>query len=229
MTNIQEEKKQALVDEFYKTIALENAEILVRYIIDSFETNKSKNRQIDYKFDINMAKKTFSSAENNTSFQCDSEEGTLLRKIVNLLDNEDLEPNKEIIEKFDLFLKTVCDLLENKYRQEFTRKIRKIIFKDEIPEDVMPISVIKVKDFYIEKPEVDCLFVIEKMVKKDSVPQSVSKEIFDFYVETKRDPNELVKQRKEQGDPKYLSITNVRREKYWYELNLSLYVDYSFA
>ena len=46
----------------------------------------------------------------------------------------------------------------------------------------------------------------EKMIKKDSVPQSVSKELFEFYMETKKDPNELVKQKKEEGDPKYLSI-----------------------
>ena len=77
-------------------------------------------------------------------------------------------------------------------------------------------------------PEEDCVLTVKKSAPPGEETHPVSEDIFAEKARTGETANEVVARRKEEGDHRYRWVTGVESRKHFFEVSISLSIDYSF-
>lgn len=216
--------------EFLSLINHEKAEELAKYIVDIFGTKENEidlEKNIDVNFHLKAGQMEKDGNQNtNTWFKFDTQEGTLCRKILDFLCDEELDA-EEVREQFETFRNSVESIIESKYSNVLREKIRKYVFPSS-PEILFPLKEIKVNFLEIsEKPPIDFTIAIQKCSPPGEQTSQVSQDLLNTYLETREDLNDIVARKKAEGNENYKYVVGVKKTKAFYEVNLDLYVDFS--
>jgi len=213
-------------------------ELLADEIIEAFKTKMSK-KTIDYSFDIAKGTGKIKVVEPNTFFNFDTDEGTVLDKFKKALFYEDLEGLTQdqenlLIEDVSEYLKEVASMIMQKYEQIVRDCVRKNIMPDsnekDFPFERIFITSIDVADWSsIPEPQKYLLRIGKK-------PGSfINTDVVINYIQTRQEETglsvkEIFDEEKETKNPMFKDILDIEQgEKYLYDINVTLFVDYSLA
>jgi hypothetical protein len=224
-------------DKYIKKIALE--------IVKSFKEKSSKDN-LDYSFDIDRKTMKIMKEEANTFFCFDTEAKTELNRFKKALFDKDLEQittpeeidlNNDIIHMF----KEVSKYINENHIDEIREVIRKIVFpktpKEQIPLKTVKIFCIDIMDYSSVPDFSKYLLEIGKKkedkevlyVDTEGVIKFISNKIEDLE-KGETDLEKILKEEKEKENPLFENIVALKRgKKYLFEVNISLFVDYSFS
>lgn len=222
-TNITSEYFQSLLNE-------DNANTIAKFLSENLgegDLNSDPPQLLD--FDFKLQKGVFLSGNVNTWFKIDAPKGSVADKIIEVLSNDKFEPSPDDVVKFTTFLSLVSNLLETSFSEDIKNKIRINMLRN-VSKEVMPLKEIRVVNFELnDLPSKDWVLSVEKMVGVNSLTQSVAYEIMDQIDITKETPEQFIARKKKEGDPKYENVKNAYKKKYWFNMELDLWVDYSLA
>jgi len=211
-----------LNEKFLSLLNTTNVSFCAQHVVDLFVTNEDQNA-VDYDFKLHRGK--MESQKNNTVFQFDTKENTILREIYDILDNKDFEINKEQVDCLNNFCNEIVKNIELNLKDKIREKIRSI-FK--VPKEIMLMEDFQVLSFNIEIcPDKDYVVVVEKQSPKNITTSSVSEELIAIQDETGKDFDQIIKEKKEAGDNNYKYVIKATKKKYFYQCRLDLFVDYS--
>jgi hypothetical protein len=195
---------------------------------------KGSNANMDYHFDLSEGQ--MQGKKRNTFFSCDVNPGTFLETFKEAAFNEDL---KGISEKEELqlqkdiasYMQKVCvDITEN-YSIELRKKIRNIVLPDS-DEFAIPLTTIQVQDVDV----MDCTPIPEptryllKIGKNEGVSLD-TKDITEFVYTQQEKTGKTVEQifqKEKNKNPLFEKVESLEQgEKYMYEVNMVMFVDYS--
>ena len=213
-------------------------EALADDIIDAFRTRMTKDT-VDYSFDIAKGTGKIKVVEPNTFFNFDTEEGSVLDEFKKALFTDDLEGLTQaqenlLIEDVSEYLKEVATCIMNKYEADVRDNIRKNIMPDSRPEDFpferIFITSIDVADWSsIPEPQKYLLRIGKNpgaFVNTDVVINYIQGKQED----TGRDVSDIFKEEKESNNPLFEDIIGIEQgDKYLYDINVTMFVDYSLA
>jgi len=220
--------------DFLNLFSKANAKKAAEDIIDNFrDVNDEENSKVvEYDFKWNHG--TLISDDVNTWFKFDTEKGTLLHKMMELLCDPEVEPTEANIQLFDEFRDHLKKYLEKDYKDLFLSKLRDQVLK--LPANVVPLKSMEIKEIEItDKPDVDYTLVVEKNASESFNPGTFSYDILQEMQKTGEEPQEVVDRKvKENGgmenrDNMWAYIERAYKRKYLYEVQIDLYVDYSLA
>lgn len=188
------------------------------------DSNFPKN-QVNVDFHIKEGKMKCSKPW-NTQFSFDSDSLDVSKKIINFL-GEGEDPAREDIEYFESWRNSCCSALESRLNDNFRKNCVKLVFETE-DISTFPLKTIKVIDIDItQRPENDKVLVVRKDTPKGVHSQPVTSEIIEAYEIHGIDINEFIKDKKNKGDFKYKYITSAEWRKHFYDITVSLMIDYS--
>jgi hypothetical protein len=207
-------------------------------IINAFNTKMTKDT-VDYSFDIAKGTGKIKVVEPNTFFNFDTEEGTALDEFKKALFNDDLEGLTQdqenlLIEDVSEYLKEVATCIIEKYEKDVRDNIRKNIMPDSRPEDFpferIFITSIDVADWSsIPEPQ-------KYLLRIGKNPGAfINTDVVINYVQGRQEDtglsiDEIFKQEKEEENPLFKDIVDIERgERYLYDINVTMFVDYSLA
>jgi len=215
----------------------ENAEKTAQIIIERIH---SKGTQVDYDFHFQQGK--FVSNDINTWIKFDTDNDQLLKDILDVLTNEEIEPTKERIKLFSDFRNKVCEVLANELKEELADKLRDYVFGGKMNKSTCPMNDIKVTNFEItDVPESGrYLLVVKKEQPRDEISQSVTNELYEYLRhledEEKLDiekmsakMDEFIKEKKEEGNEKFRYIKSVKMKRAFFECQIDMFADYSIV
>lgn len=192
-----------------------------------YETISSKNfprEQVNIDFHIKEGKMVCSRPW-NTQFVFDSDSLSNCNSVVDFLGFAGDPSNEDVIffEKW----RDGCSLqLEKIIDDNFRKNCLKIVFDME-ELDVFPLDRIKVVDIDIsQRPENDKVLVVRKDAPKGIHTPPVTSEIMKAY-EDGIDIDQFINHRKENGDSKYKYVTSAEWRKHFYDITVSMMVDYT--
>ena len=225
--------------EIYKYLKDEEViEALASEIIEAFNTQMNQDT-IDYSFDIAKGTGQIKVVEPNTFFNFDSIENSALDKFKKSLFHEDLEgltqeQESMLIEDVSEYLKEVALLMLKKDKQGIRDSLRKAIMPGSSPEDFpferIFITSIDVAD-WSSIPESQKYLL--RISKKPGA--FINTDVVINYVQGRQEDTgmtieEIFIESKEEDNPLFVDITNVEQgDKYLYDINVTLFVDYSLA
>lgn len=214
-----------------------NINKIVDEIINIYFPKLQKNN-IEYEFDINrdgeIKEKT-----SNTVLQFDTEENTQLdtfKKI--LLDDDNNDISKSEAEETNQMITKFLTKISNYINENYINEIKNIIRKYVIPstsEELIPLSNIQIKTIDI----IDYSYLpinakkLLRFIKKEDVSQEENQEIIKLlYKKIENNPEKDIKEifeSEKMVNPLLEKINNVQLgDQYLYEINISLFIDYSF-
>jgi hypothetical protein len=208
-------------------------------IAEMFET-ESNAQNIDYNFDIEKGTGRVKSRESNTLFYFDAKEGTNLNEFKKALFDEDLsyieqnsEDEKELMRKVRYFLKEVSDQLNYNHVVNIRNKIRDIVLpsskEEDIPLSEITIISIDVADFSSVPESSKYTLRIGKVPDTTIDTAAVTMAIQDIQEETGKTFEEILQTEKE-NNPLFKNVMVIERgKKYLYDINITLFVDYSLS
>lgn len=203
----------------------QNADKIATYIVKRFDQDGSKEN-IDYDFDLKNGK--MDSTIINTSFKFDTQSGTLLNKIKNMicsLENITDKQNEIILS----FLIKIKDILNTKYKNQLANNIRKVVLNN-APEDSFPLSNTSVINFEVgETPPIDYIVVVQKEAPSNDIAGGVGQLLMKEHTKSGKELNEIIAEKKASGDPNYKYVTGAYKRKWYFECQLDMFVDYSLA
>lgn len=162
----------------------------------------------------------------NTWVRFDTPPG-VLRTVVEAMKSAD-SVSPDDISAFDRWRADVGDSLMTSHRQNLAHLLRGRILGG-AQEDVVPIDRMEVVDLDIsDLPDDDCVLVVKKSAPPGEETHPVSEDIFSEKARTGEAAEEVVARRKAEGDHRYRWVTGVESRKHFFEVSLSLSVDYSF-
>ncbi len=203
-----------------------NAHKFVDYVLEEF--CNGENKVIEYDFNISAAGLIKGSRERpNTSFSFDTKPNTLPREIRDAIVSieEVTDEDQKIILNF---LTMVRNNLNDKYSRELAVRIRQEIL-NKADEKSFPLTDINVINVEIgELPPIDFVLVINKKTERDGDESfsHVSVDLMDEYIQTGKELNEIVAEKKESNDPDYDNVDSVYKKKSEYECYIDMFVDY---
>ncbi|MFW6008402.1 MAG: hypothetical protein ACOCP8_03960 [archaeon] len=220
-----------------------NVEIIASEIIDTYLPELDK-KNIEYQFDINKSG-DIKSQNNNTLFQFDAKKDTKLNKLKELLfdykeddklSEEEIEKKyKEIDKDVADFLKKVADKINSNYLDNVKDVIYKYIIPSASPQMVplenIEIRIIDIVDYsYLNEKSKHLLYIGKK--NKNDVPEDTQKQVIQtMYNNIEKSPDKSIKeifQYEKMTNPLFENIADIQLgDKYLYEINISLFVDYS--
>lgn len=198
---------------------------------------KLKKENIEYKFDINkdgeIKEKT-----SNTVFQFDTEENTQLDTFKKMLLNDDNDISKSEAEEINQIITKFLTKISNHINKNHNNEIKNIIRKYIIPsasEKLIPLSDIQIKTIDI----IDYSYLpinakkLLRFGKEENISPEENKEIIKLlYKKIEDNPEKDIKEifeSEKMVNPLLEKINNVQLgNQYLYEINISLFVDYSF-
>jgi len=210
-----------------------NASKVAQTILKSMDDEET---QVDYDFFFQQGE--FVSNDINTWIKFDTVKYPLLREMLDVLTNEEIEPTKKRIELFTKFRENVCKLLAKEFKQSISTKLRNCIFGSKVDAKMCPIENIKVTSFDLaDVPDsAKYLLVVKKEQPKDKISPSVSKDLYEYLYtlddgelgkeEIEEKINEFVVE-KRNSDSKFEYITKVTLKKAFFECSVELFADYT--
>jgi len=219
-------KVKSVAKDFDRLLNDKNVKYIAEYIVNSIgDLEEVFEQSLDYEFDLKGGQ-VIGKDIANTFYNFDTNDETVLNKIVsymNLLTDKEV---KDRIESFDRFRKDVGEYIENNLKIKLEEKIRKHILNNSSKE-LFPLRSINILDFELsDKPEIDYVIVVQKNAPPGVETPPVSQELIELS-KTGRDFKDIIAEKKASGDPKYRYVSGAYKKKYWYEVRLNMYVDYS--
>jgi hypothetical protein len=228
----------------YKSLLTdENALEVAKWIVDSFK-NDGNQDNIDHKFDI--SKGVMKKVDINTWYKFDTKEGTLLRKIKEVIFSKEKETNTDVQlsdeakeeneryekEKFDLVLEwliKVKSIINDKYINELREKIREVILKN-APPQLFPLNRVEVINLELTDPDPDGNYIIIVNKKGPTGSESgASAVLMQEHIDTGKSLDVIISEKKAEGDPRFQYITGAYKKKFIYECEVDIYVDFSLG
>jgi len=231
-------------------LADENIDKVAQYIVDKFmaatpETRDSENEFVDIDFDLNKGE--MKSLPTNTRFFVDAEEDSVLYDIVHAFYTDDKEclPKdeqeellKELGDDFDrleVFIENIKSKLENEFKDSIIEAVRKNLLEG-VDSQLMPMNDIEIKDLYLSNPVFPYTLrilkgrTIEEMEdKKVGDKSSISQDLLNKHLDTKKSFEEIIAIEKAMGNDKYRYVFGVEKIKSEYNCHLYMWIDYSLA
>jgi len=224
------------VNTFESIFTNENAVQTAQIVIDSID---KKDTQVDFEFVFRQGKCI--SDDINTWIKFDTDQYPLLKDMLDVLTNEEIEPTEERIKIFTNFRDKVCETLANELRTVLRDKLRNCVFGGKTNKVICPMKNIKVSNFDIENvPESGrYLLVVKKESPKDEIPQPVTNEIFEYLrsIENEEEGinieeminkmNDFIEERKSVGDEKFKYVKGAEMKRAFFECQVDVFADYS--
>jgi len=214
----------------------QNAQSVASYIVSRFASavpNKNREKEfIDYEFDLNKDGQMVSNAI-NTEYKMDAEDNTILSNIIDIFyhDDESRLPTEEEFKKLDIFVARVLTCLKKEHKNYLRDAIRNNILGG-AAEEVFPLQEINIKEIELSNPLFPYVVKVLKGVSVDDMEQGsgttqIANELIDEHLETGKDFELILAEKKASLDPKYRKIFGVDLKKEFYQCNLRLWVDYT--
>ena len=221
---------------FESIFTVENAVQTAQIIIDSIDR---KGTQVDYDFHFHQGK--FVSNDINTWIRFDTDNYPLLKDMLGVLTNEEIEPTQERIKIFTDFRDKVCETLVDELKTVLRDKLRNYVFGGKMNKSICPMSDIKVTNFDItDVPESGrYLLVVRKEQPKEEIPQSITNELYAYLRSLENEEeginidkmsskmNDFIEERKSVGDEKFKYINSVKMKRAFFECQAEMFADYS--
>lgn len=209
-----------------KLLTKDTAEAVAKHIVNSAVYIKD-NDSVDFDCDFKINKGVLVSDEVNTWLKFDLKD-TFYCEELKQIQKELVESDVlEEYQAFDTWTGLVAAFIENKHKDKLADKIRQHLLGG-VPKKDFPLNEIKVKFIELDDvPTHDSRMRIDKMVPEGHISQPVSEEIFELMDETGKSAEEIIEEKKAEGNPNYKYITGVTFTKEFYEVSVDLWVDYS--
>lgn len=162
----------------------------------------------------------------NTQFQFDSDDLVECKKVLHYLTIAE-DPTKEDIDTFEQWRISLSNELSSLCNEAFRSNVRKLVFGED-NKDVFPLNIIKVYDIDItNRPENDRVLVVKKEAPQGVQTHPVTAELMKECEETGRDVNDIIAEKKKNEDIRYKWITSATWRKHFYDITVSLMIDYT--
>jgi len=162
----------------------------------------------------------------NTWIRFDSPSGVIRLVIEAMKSAEAVTP--EDVEAFDHWRGEVGRMLVESHGDNLSEIIRQRVLggaeAEVVPLDRMQVTDVDISDL----PEDDCVLIVKKAAPAGEETSPVSEDIFSERARTGETADEVVARRKAEGDHRYRWVTGVESRKHFFEVSVSLSVDYSF-
>ena len=216
----------------------ENALKTALIIIESIDRETT---QVDYDFYFRQGK--FVSDDINTWIKFDTDEYPLLKDMLNVLTDEEIEATKERIDIFSDFRDKVCEVLVEALKEPLIDKLRNKVFGGKMNKSACPMDGIKIKNFDItDVPESGrYLLVVKKEHPEGEIPQSVTSELYEYLRSLENEEgqvnikqmsiamNEFIEERRKSDDEKFKYIKSVKMKRAFFECQVEIFADYSMV
>lgn len=213
--------------ELAKLLTKETADIVAKHIVNS-AVYIQDSEVVSFDCDFKLNKGNLVSDNVNTWLKFDLKDDFYceeIKLIQKALADSDVP---EEFQAFDTWSNLVAKLIETKHKNKLADKIRQHLLGG-VPKEGFPLKDIKIKYIDIDEvPTHDKTMKIDKMVPKEGyVSQPVSEEIFELMDKTGKTAEQIIEDKKAEGDPNYQCITGVTFSKGFYEVSIDLWVDYT--
>jgi len=204
----------------------DTADAVAKHIVNSAVYIKD-NDSVDFDCDFKINKGVLVSDEVNTWLKFDLKDTFYCEEIKKIQQELVASEVAEEYEAFDTWTRLVATLIENKHKDKLADRIRQHLLGG-VPREGFPLNDIKVRFIEIDDvPAHDSRMRIDKMAPEGYISQPVSEEIFELMDETGKSAEEIIEEKKAEGNPNYKYITGVTFTKEFYEVSIDLWVDYS--
>jgi len=162
----------------------------------------------------------------NTQFQFDSNDLESCSRVIKYLGETD-NPQEDDIIFFEKWRTDLSVMLSSALNDTFKTNVRKLIFGED-NDTLFPIRTIEVVDIDItSRPDNDKVLVVRKDTPQGIQTQPVTENLIKEYERTQKDVNEIIAEKKKNNDQDYMWITSATWTKHFYDITVSLMVDYS--
>ena len=136
-------------------------------------------------------------------------------------------PQEDDIIFFEKWRTDLSVMLSSALNDAFKTNVRKLIFGED-NDTLFPIRTIEVVDIDItSRPDNDKVLVVRKDTPQGIQTQPVTENLIKEYERTQKDVNEIIAEKKKNNDQDYMWITSATWTKHFYDITVSLMVDYS--
>ena len=161
----------------------------------------------------------------NTQIQFDADNSPYCQKVLKYL-SEAEDPSKDDIAFFELWRISLNYSIENIITDKFKTQVMNLVFREN-SEELDPISRFKVIDVDItNRPENDRVLVVKKEAPQGLQTSPITAELMLEVESTGRDINDIIAEKKKNGDSRYKWVTSATWRKHFYDITVSLMVDY---
>lgn len=215
-----------------------NAEVVASCLVEHLCKNAGPTT-VDYDYQISAGKMVDEGGDSNTTYKFDAEKGSLLREIIDTLYPEEADDrSEEDYAEETKWLNSIIEIINTKYIDLIRDAIRSKVFKNVQPE-LVPMNPFVLNNLeFSSVPEADFLIVVQRAVPKDQIGMAqsnqagsipINQELFNLHIQTGLSFDEIIAQKKAEGDPRYTTVCGATKRKYLYNVEMLFYVDYSLT
>lgn len=208
------------INEFFSTL---DTLSVAKEIIDELSSLKFTEENYTIDFTIRNGKMECSKSW-NTLLKFDTTiQNSKLKEIIKIFDLEE-EVTNETIKVFENFRIELGTILVKNYSKELSKVILSNVFKTHENKSFdMKAVEIDISDL----PDIDYVIVVRKRAPQGIQTDPVTEELFEINSRTGMDFNEIIKEKKQIGDPRYKYVEGCDKKKHFFEINLYLLVNYT--
>jgi hypothetical protein len=214
-----------------KTVQSFFSENLTKSFIDEIYSKISSpefpDSQVNVDFHIKEGKMSCSKPW-NTQFCMDTDDMESANSIIDFLGSCE-DPSSSDIKEFETWREACSKKLQDVIDNSFRKNCLRIVFDTD---DILsfPLNTIRVYDIDItQRPENDKVLVVRKDAPNGINTPPVTAEIIEAYENEGVDLNDFIIKKKESGDLKYKYVTSAEWRKHFYDITISMMIDYSPA
>lgn len=162
----------------------------------------------------------------NTQFCMDSDDMEAAKRIVEFLGSCE-DPSSDDIKEFEEWRVSCAQKLQDLLDDSFRKNCLRIVFDTD---DMMsfPLKTLKVYDIDItQRPENDKVLVVRKDAPNGISTPPVTAEIMAAFENEGIELNDFIMKKKKSGDLKYKYVTSAEWRKHFYDITISMMIDYS--
>ena len=191
----------------------------------SNEISKVEYNQENYTVDFSIKSGKMSCSKNwNTCVKFDVTDSKHFKELVSIISSDEIDVTQDIIEKFEESRKLIGKELCTTFNKELSKVFLNRIFNIE-SNNVLPMKCIELD--ISDKPDIDYVLVVSKMTPPGVQSEPVTEVIFKIHTETGKDPEDIIKEFKENNDERFKYVTSCEKKKHFFEVSAYFMVDYS--
>lgn len=195
------------------------------------------DNNVEFDFEVkqgNMQSSTNDMQGNTTMFFDITEDTPSLYQLKKIVDNEEFD-SEEYSNIIAAFIQSIVNNLVDNHMTDIRTNVRRLVMKDS-DDELFPLKYIKIK--YIDIIDAsDLPLSVTNMIGVNKLPLDpsdegtssgqVGPELINLVEKTGKDVNQIIKEKKEEGDLKYKYVLDAQWIKYLYEFYLIMDVDYA--
>jgi len=198
-------------------------------IVVAFET-KSTQENLEVDFSINNGKMSGSLDISNTGFKFDTSEGELLHEIRSVLTQsfreESADIDKDAADILDFQTRVCEELGKDIYNKRLADVLRSEQSGLNAPEWLIPIPEICFQSFELSSDD-EGGYMLRVLKGAGSTSESVAPELIEIHQETGTPFNDIIAQKKSEGDLRYEHVDAADWVRYIFDVHLDFAADYS--